>query len=133
MPFVRSSPIRRRGNVLGDTPLDYLRNALPSWAGGMQITPNQAAQIADDQIKMAPRAKLDRDQIIQQVLDQSQKHPATLPGDSTSPWAWLTSNSGGTGMPKWGLIGFGTIALWGTGIVGSAWLLSKWLETKSGR
>lgn len=114
MTYLAKRPIRR--SRLGDTPLDYLRNALPSWAGGMQITPNQAAEIA---------AQTPGGMTADQILAYNQKNPAFLPGDENSMWAKLTSNAGGTGNPNWGVIGFGTIAwIVGAGVLG-IWALPK--------
>jgi hypothetical protein len=135
---------------LGDTPLDYLRNALPSWAGGMEITPNQAENIATDVASATPGLKCDSpvwkkyvaaaqaqgkknlpqcidsagqwvSRTAQQILDDNQKH-----GCDGVPWYQLPfSNCGGTGSPNWGLIQWGTIAwIVGGGAV-ALWALPK--------
>jgi hypothetical protein len=149
--FVRSRvPVRR--NRLGDTPLDYLRNALPSWAGGMEITPNQAQNIANDVASMAPGLKCDSPDWKKFVAAwQSQgKDPRKMPQciDSAGNWVNQTaqqilkdnqkhgcddvpwyqmpfSNCGGTGSVNWGLIQWGTIAWMVGGGVLAIWALPK--------
>jgi hypothetical protein len=150
--FVRSSTMRRRVNVLGDTPLDYLRNALPSWAGGMEITPNQAQNIANDVASIAPGLRCDSPDWKKFVAAwQAQgKDPKKMPqcidsagtwvnqtaqqilndnqkqGCDDVPWYQLPfSNCGGTGNPNWGLIQWGTIAWMVGGGVLAIWALPK--------
>jgi hypothetical protein len=151
MAFVRSR-VQVRRNRLGDTPLDYLRNSLPSWAGGMEVTPNQAQNIATDAASVAPGLKCGSPQWKQFAAAwQAQgKDPRKMPQciDSAGKWVSQTaqqilkdsqkhgcddvpwyqlpfSNCGGTGNPNWGLIQWGTIAWMVGGGVLAIWALPK--------
>lgn len=115
--------------VFGGQPIeDLVRNALPGWAGGMQITPAQADKIAQDVAKMSPRLPYSKEQIAQEILRQSIKNPATLPGDKYSPFAWATSNAGGDGTPSWTGIGIASVALYAGLGLGALWIGGKVLN-----
>jgi hypothetical protein len=152
MAFVRSRVPVRRANRLGDTPLDYLQNALWKWAGGMEITPNQAQNIATDVASGFPGLKCDSperkkfeaawraqgkdEKKMPQCIDSAGRWVSQTArqilqdnqkhGCDDVPWYQLPfSNCGGTGNVNWGLIQWGTIA-W---VVGAG-ALTLWAAPK---